>query len=152
VCYGSYEMVSIEEILNLWGQDSLINQTDLGKESSESQRLHSKYLKLLTDQKMLLMHADFELTKLLKVKHEYYLGTISQEELKRRNWTPNPLKVLRQDLDLFINSDPEFIEQQKKVYIIREKVNVLEGIVKMVMSRQYAIRATMDWVKFVAGC
>ena len=84
-------------------------------------------------------------------KWEYYTGKMSEEQLTARGWEPFNLKILRNDLDMYLNADTDIVKAKQKVYYQREKIGLLEEIVKELNNRHWKIRCAIDWRKFVNG-
>ena len=67
-------MENLEQILKHWEKDSIIDQTEPGKELIRIPILHSKYIKILVEHKMASKKAHFDYLRLKKVKWEYFNG------------------------------------------------------------------------------
>jgi hypothetical protein len=93
--------------------------------------------------------SDYDIT--LRSKWEYYTGKMSQEELTARGWEPFALKILRNDLDLYLNADADISKARQRVVYQKEKISLLEEIVKELNNRHWKIRNAIDWRKFVNG-
>ena len=78
--------MKLEDIQELWRKDSEINYTELGTESIRIPLIHDKYLKIFIDERIRLKGVEFELSKIVRTKTEYYSGKMSQEELERHGW------------------------------------------------------------------
>lgn len=131
--------------------DLKFNETELDTESLKIPQLHGKYLNILYDEKLVLRKWKKELSELVKLKWEYYTGKMSEEQLKELNWEPFELRILKQDLELYMESDADLNQKRDRVFVQEEKVNYLESIIKMITSRQYHIRDAIAWRKFVNG-
>jgi len=131
--------------------DLKFNETELDTESLKIPQLHSKYLNILYDEKLVLRKWKKELSELIKLKWEYYTGKMSEEQLKELNWEPFELRILKQDIELYMESDVDLNQKRDRVFVQEEKVNYLESIIKMITSRQYHIRDAIAWRKFVNG-
>jgi len=77
--------------------------------------------------------------------------SLSEEEYKRRGWEPNPLRILKSDVPMYIDSDNDLGEIDMKIEYQKEKINALEGIIKHLSARGFQIKAAIDWEKFKAG-
>ena len=64
---------------------------------------------------------------------------------------PFNLKVLRQDDDKYIKSDPEVNKLEQKVTYIHTTVNYLERTLKLISNRTFTIKNAVDWKKFTSG-
>ena len=78
--------MKLEDIQELWRKDSEIDYTELGTESIRIPLIHDKYLKIFIDERIRLKGVEFELSKIVRIKTEYYSGKMSQEELERHGW------------------------------------------------------------------
>ena len=85
--------------------DMKIDGTELDIESLKTPQLHNKYLNLYHDERLILKQMKSRIKELVRDKWEFYSGKMSEEKLKRLGWEPFQLKVLKQDLDRYIESD-----------------------------------------------
>ena len=76
---------------------------------------------------------------------------MDEETLKVMGWEPFQLRILKQDADLYMNSDEDLINSEAKVQFQQEKVDYLESIIKGLNNRQYHIRDAITWRKFISG-
>ena len=144
-------IMKIEEILAHAEKDLKIDDTELDRESLRIPQLHNKYLVLLTNEKFTLKNLEIEYNKMNRLKWEYYTGKMDQEELKARNWQPFQLRILKQDIDIYMNSDDDLNKIKLNIDYQKEKVNYLESILKGIMNRHWQIRSAIDWRKFTNG-
>lgn len=143
--------MKLEEIQEHWEKDSCIDRTELGEESLRIPQLHSKYYKIFSAERMILRKLEYQYSSLKHKKYEYYNGTISEEELKENGWDPNPLKILRTDIPMYIESDNDIITIQTRIDIQKEKMEFLESIIKSLPNRGYQIAQAITWEKFKVG-
>ena len=102
----------------------VLDDSALDLESLKIPRLHGKYLNILTDERLALRKAEADHRVLLRAKWEYYTGKMSQEELTVRGWEPFALKILRNDLDLYMNSDEDLCKLSQKFIFHKEKMQL----------------------------
>lgn len=143
--------MTLEEIQNLWEADANINRTELGEESLRIAQLHSKYFKIYSTERMRLRQYEQQYRSLYKIRFEYYMGTLDIETIREREWEPNPLKILRTDVPMHIDADQYLQELQLKVDLQKEKVDMLESIIKHLPNRGFNIKAAIEWAKFQHG-
>lgn len=143
--------MKIETIVTEWSQDLQINQADLSSESSNIPKLHNKYYIYYINEGMQLKKLKTEYKKFFKLKTEYYRGELGPEELREYGWSPQPLKILRQDIPTYLESDDEIIEMSLKVAAQEYKVNYLEEIIRQIHSRGYQLKTILDFEKFRTG-
>lgn len=143
--------MKLEEIQNLWDIDSQIDRTELGDESLRIVKLHAKYFKIFSQERLLLRKMESDLKELYRDKYEWYNGNSSQELLKERGWEPNPLKILRTDVGMYISADSEMRNASLRVEMQNEKVLFLESIIKSLSTLGYNIKNSIEWAKFQNG-
>lgn len=143
--------MKLEEIQQSWEKDCIIDRSELGEESLKIPKLHSKYFNMFSTERMLMRKMESDLKKLYRIKYEYYSGTIDFETLKEYNWEPNPLKILRSDIAMYMDSDKEYQTLQLKYEYQKEKVEFIENIIKSLTNRGYQIKSAIDWEKFKVG-
>jgi hypothetical protein len=143
--------VRIEEIVQEWSKDCEIDVTNVSVESAEIAKMHNKYYQMYMQESMRLRKLKTDYKQLLKLKTEYYRGELTMEELRERDWEPQPLKILKQDIPLYIDSDQQMIDTSLKIGMQEEKVNYLENIIKMISNRGFQIKSIIDWERFRTG-
>lgn len=143
--------MKLEEIHAMWDTDCEINRMELGEESLRLPKLHSKYLQMMSSEKLILRRLEESRKELVKLKHDYYRGIISEEELKENGWAPFQLSVLKSDIPLYLEADQDIIRINLKIAAQQEKVDVLEAIVRSINNRGYLIKNAIDFEKFKVG-
>ena len=78
----------------------------------------------------------------------YYLGKAPDEEYQKK---PTNIKVLKTDIDLYIDSDEELQALAKKVNTQKLKVETIENFLRTLNNRGYAIKTALDSMRFKAG-
>lgn len=142
--------MKLEEIEALWEQDAKIDRTDLDNESLKIPMLHSKYYKIYLREKVQLKAEDQDYKIFFKLKHEYYTGKLSKEELDEHGWQPFQF-VLKNDLQVYIDADKDVAERLLKLQVQREKVDLLESIIKTLNGRGFLIKNAIDFIRFTSG-
>jgi hypothetical protein len=143
--------MTLDELREELERDMVLDEVALDLESLKIPQLHSKYLNLLFDERLALRKAEADYNILLRTKWEYYTGKMSQEQLDERGWEPFPLKILRNDLDLYLNSDEHLTKLTQKCAYQKEKISLLEEVVKELNTRHWKIRNAIEWRKFTNG-
>jgi hypothetical protein len=87
----------------------------------------------------------------LRDKWEYYTGKMSEDQMRSRGWEPFALKILRNDLDIYLNSDADITKSRQRVLFQKEKISLLEEIVRELNNRHWKIRNAIEWRRFVNG-
>lgn len=143
--------MKLEEIQNLWSKDSNVDRTELGEEAMKIAQLHSKYFKLYSEERLVLKKMEFESKQLFKDLWDYYQGNLDYDQLEIRGWDQNQLKILKQDLQIYIDAHQDWINNNLKICYQKEKVDFLEAIIKSLNNRGFNINAAINWEKFKVG-
>tara|TARA_R110000737_G_C14467835_1_gene466209 strand:- start:203 stop:637 length:435 start_codon:yes stop_codon:yes gene_type:complete len=143
--------MNLSEYIQYAEKDLIIDETELDHESLKTPQLHAKYLDFLVHEKFKLEKVTINFKSYKKRKWMYYTGKLSLEELDELNWEPFELKILKTDLDKFLDADDELQELHLKVKYQQSVVSYLEEIIKIINNRQWNIRSAIDWLKFTNG-
>jgi hypothetical protein len=143
--------MKLDDIFLEWKKDSKIDVSQLAVESLKIPELHWKYLQILSHEKLILNKKEADYKSLFKLKFEYYLGTISEEDRKEKGWSPNPLRIVRQDIQTYIEADKDMVEINLFRLQQVEKVEVLENIIRSINNRSFMITNALNDIKFKNG-
>lgn len=143
--------MDLDDLNKMWSIDCVIDELDLSKELRNIPVLHNKYFSIYSKFSLKMKKLKSELIELEKAKMEYYSGSMDEIELKQRGWKPNPLKILRTDLNKYIESDKEIIELSLKIGYLLQIIEYLENIIKQINNRGYYISDIIKWEKFRSG-
>ena len=143
--------MKLDELRTMVKKDLTIDPTELDIASLLVPQLHSKYLNFLMDEKMVLRKLKIDLSALRRDTWEYYSGKMSEDRLTELGWEQFHLKILRQDLDKYLESDEQLNTILAKIGFLEEKVDFLVGVIKAVSNLQWNIRSAIEWKKFTQG-
>lgn len=143
--------MTLEEINEMWAVDSKINEVDLGNEALKIPRLHNKYYNLYVKEMLRVKKLRADLKELEMAKHEYFTGTMAEEDLKARGWRPYALKIMKSEVARYIDADREVIDLSLKIDYFVQTASYLEDIIKQINNRNYLIRSAIDFAKFQSG-
>lgn len=143
--------MKLEDIFTEWEQDSHIDRTNLSDEVLRIPKLHHKYFKIFTNERLVLRKYETDLKQLKLAKHEFFtMGPT--EETHAKGWQLPPQgKILRSDVNNYIDSDQEVVNMTLKIGIQQEKIGLLESIIKSLTNRGFNIKAAIDFEKFKVG-
>jgi Recombination, repair and ssDNA binding protein UvsY len=141
----------LEEIHEMWGKDSKIDQFELHKESLLTTELHAKYMRMYTETRLNLKKLEKEQKKLYRLKHSYYSGALEKSILDSYGWKPWQKIVLKQDISMYIESDTDFQTLDLKIDYEKEKADLLKSIIGIVTNRGYQIKDAIEFLKFNSG-
>ena len=143
--------MNIGELFEAWEQDSVFERDLITEESIKIPQLHSKWMKMLSTERMRLKSVQFQYKEMYRIKHEYYRGDLDIEDIQSYGWEPMHLKILRSDLQMYLDADPQLGEMQQKVDIQQEKIKFIEGVIQQINTRGFQIKNVIDWEKFKSG-
>ena len=140
--------MDLEELQILAEKDLKINDTELDLESLKTPQLHNKYLKHLNKFKLLLSKSQIDYYTLRKEKWEYYTGKAPAQVYAEK---PFNLKILKTDIDKYMDADPELVKFKSKVEYIQTVIDFLDRTIKQISNRGFQIKNAIDWRKFTSG-
>lgn len=146
-------MNQLNELLEMWKKDSVIDRTEPGKELTNIPQLHSKYLTILSRHRLLSKEAEFKYQKMKKEKYVYYTGKMSKEELDARGWDQfdTLLSKSKVDINLFFDADEDLKRLLGQKIMHDEIVEVCQSIMKELNSRTFQLRDFIQWERFIQG-
>ena len=140
--------MTLEELENLADVDLKINDIELDIESLKIPQLHNKYSKFHNQFINLLKKAEQNRDILIRERWEYYTGKASPSVYQAQ---PFNLKILRQDVDKYIDSDEDIIKLKQKSDYLNTVVDFLDRTVRQISNRTFTIKNAIDWKKFISG-
>lgn len=143
--------MSTDDISEMWSKDSPIDETNLVGESKRIPTLHSKYYNMYYKEVLRVKKLRFDLKELERLKFEYYTGSLDEETMREQGWKPFQLKVLRSDIDKYLQSDKDIIQLSLKIEYHKARADYLEDIIKTIHSRNFIVKNMIDVLRFQAG-
>jgi len=140
--------MDLEQLQESVDKDLKINDTELDLESLKTPQLHNKYMKHLTKFKLMLSRAETEYNALKRDKWEYYTGKSDASVYAEK---PFDLKILRTDIDKYLEADEELQRAKQKVDYLSTTVDFLDRTIRLIANRGFTIKNAIDWRKFTSG-
>ncbi|MDA9761292.1 recombination mediator protein UvsY [bacterium] len=140
--------MTLEELQELADKDLKINDTELDLESIKTPQLHNKYLKFLTKYKLMLSRSETEYNIMKREKWEYYTGKADPSVYAQK---PFSFKLLKTDVDKYLDSDMELQKLKQKVDYIQTTVDFLDRTIRQISNRGFVIKNAVDWKRFTSG-
>jgi hypothetical protein len=140
--------MTLDELQRQAEKDLKMDDLELSDESLKTASLHQKYLSIHSNFKQLQIIAEANYRVLYRKKWEYYGG---KSDPKVYRDTPFDHKILKQDLPIYLESDEELIKAKQKIEYNKMCVEYCERTLKMISSRDWQIRNSIEWRKFVDG-
>jgi hypothetical protein len=147
--------MNIEDLLEMWSEDSKIDEHSLDDTTIRGATLHSKYLELHSVAKLRLKKKEQDLSILKKDKWLWFNGKMEKSEIDKRGWAYDPFngmnKPLKTDLQQFYDSDKDIMEASMQVEYQKTYVDVCREILDNIKWRHTSIKNIIDWRRFQSG-
>lgn len=140
--------MDINEIQQMWKEDSKIDPDNLHLESIKIPQLHSKYYEIFNNILLLKKKAIEDKNKLRLKKYEYYTGKADPEEYKEVYQ-----KKIRdkEHLQNCMSADDDISKASLKIEYYETILNYLSDILKMIHNRSFQIKNNIDYQKYISG-
>lgn len=144
----------LDEILELWKKECPLGD-NLEEESRNIPKLHSKYITLLANAKLLHQKIDDELNEMVLKKYQWYEGQLSAEEIKDLGWPDDPFdgKIVKSKTkyEMYMQADKDLVKKKQKLAYTKQKIETLEEIVRALNWRHNHIKNIIDNKRFESG-
>lgn len=140
--------MDLEKLQEMADKDLAINDTELDLESLKTPQIHNKYMKHYTKFKLMLTKAETDLAEMKRDKWEYYTGKADASVYAQK---PFDLKILRTDVDKYIDADEELIKAKQKVQYLVTVIDYLDKTIRQISNRTFTIKNAIEWRRFTSG-
>ena len=140
--------MKLEEILETMEFDAVVDSTALDRESLNIPKLHSKWLKIYAEEKRLLGRLKGQLTTLVQQKYEYYSGKAPAKVYKEK---PFHLKLLKSDVEKYIEADEDVQRIAQGIDIQEEKIYVISEFIRGINQRSFNIKNAIEYLRWTGG-
>jgi hypothetical protein len=145
-------MITLNELQDMWTEDCVVDELNLGRESIKTPELHAKYLNMLSTFKLQLRKNKSNLLTLRRVKWQYYRGELTQQELNDFGWEQYLGNApLNNQMNDFLDTDADIITLTDKVEYIDTCITLIEGVMRSLNARSFDIKNAIEWTKFTNG-
>ncbi len=143
--------MKLDEIQDQWQVDGEIASPNISNESMKFAKLHQKYWRILSHERLLLRKFESDLKTLRFDKYEFYTQGATKEHLEK-GWTKVPKGlILKNEVNIYLESDQHIQEQVLKIAYQNEKVDFLLSIVDTINRRSFLLKTMLDYQKFANG-
>ena len=140
--------MNLDEIQSIWDADSKLDPDNLHTVSTDIPALHAKYYRILNRILLLKKSEENKFKMLKKEKWQYYTGKADPEVYIDK---PFDHKVLRQDVDKYMDADEDLIKQLSKIDYYQVMTSYLDSILKTIGNRTYQVKNAIEWQQFIRG-
>lgn len=141
----------LDEIQELWSDDSQLDRNDLANQSLLYPKLHSKYYAIFLHEKMMMLQLKDEAVKLKFDKYEFYTQGPSSYT-NEKGWEPPACgRVAKMEADRYMEADNDIIKLNQKLQFQVEKTKFVESIIGSLVQRGFAIKNAIEVIRFESG-
>ena len=126
--------MTLEELQQSVNKDFKLDDTELDTESVNIPLLHNKYLIHFNKFSLLLKKAEYDHKSMIRDKWEYYTGKADPSVYQEK---PFDIKVLKADVHIYMDSDPDLQKADQKVAYLNQIVKYLEQVLRSVNNRTF---------------
>ena len=145
-------LMKLEEIYEMWENDAKYDDLNLDTESLNISSLHAKYNRLLSETRSQLRACFIQRKSRANLLRDYYLGNLNNpDDLERIGRQPFLQKVLKNEVQGYIDADDDLLKLETRTAMLEEKVDVVVEIMKCIHKRGYDIKSAIEWRKFTNG-
>ena len=141
--------MNLEQIQDMWQNDSVIAPDNLHDESLKIPQLHSKYYTVYNTITLLREKAKDQYNKIKLERYNYYTGKATAEVYAEE---PFPYKVREKDaIQRHLEADERLTKIDLKIRYYDATLKFLEEIIKNISNRTFQIKNAIEWNRFQAG-
>lgn len=143
--------MTLEEILQEWERDSNLDRTKLDDVSLGVPKMHSKYIRILAQERLILKKYEMDYKELKLEKQEFYVDGPTEEQLAKGWILPAKGRIIKSDSGPYIEADKDIIKLSLRIGVQQEKIEVLKSIVDTVSRLGFQVKNAIDFMKFMNG-
>jgi hypothetical protein len=143
--------MKIHDLMEEAKKDLNIDITKVTEEIINTSNIARKWLDLKTQQaaKINLLVADHK--RLEAKKRKYYTGKYSDQEIIALGWELNGNKILKGDVQLWLDDDDDIITSQNKLAHQKEIQNYIESVISQIDQKRWTLKNYIDYKRFLEG-
>lgn len=143
--------MTIDDIMSEWDKDKKIDSTTLDTESLRVPELHHKYHKMLNEENRVHRRMIARIDELRVIRWQYFTGKLDQDTLVKNGWEPFDLKIVKQDVQRFMDGDTVLNRYSVELGDQKAKIDLIKSIMTMVSNRSFQINNAIKWQQFLSG-
>jgi hypothetical protein len=141
-----------EEIYEIWDKDAKDHDLYWDADTLNISSLHAKYNRLLSETRSQLRACHIQRKSRSNLLRDYYLGNLNNpDDLIRIGREPFLQKVLKNEVQGYIDADNDLLKLETRIAVLEEKVEVIVEIMKCIHKSGYDIKSAIEWRKFTNG-
>ena len=132
-------------------EDIKLNFLDIENELLRNSHLIGKWLTYQQNQKAKFLLIETEYNRLLSKKKRYLMGRLDDEERESNGWPVEGNKILKADLDMWLDADDEILKKKKHYLVQKQIVEFIDSTLSQVVDKKWSIKAYLDYKKWIEG-
>lgn len=140
--------MKLNDLKEMCQKDTKIDSADLDGYSISIPELANKYHQLRHEEKNTLRFFERQYKSIKLSRWLYYSGKANENEYEDK---PFDLKVLKTDMDMFLDADTQIMDIKDKIDEQEEKIKLIEETAKIIQNASFNISNTIKWKKFLSG-
>ena len=134
--------MNLETLNDMWEKDAPLDDEKLDTDSLSIPKLHAKYLRLYNTFVTLRDQSELDVKRTYLERWEYYTG---------KSETPFPLKLIKTDVPIYLESDQEYQKSVLKNKYYNQMVEAIKTILTAINNRSFHIKNAVEFAKFLKG-
>ena len=144
--------MKLEQLEKEWMEDCDIDAGNLGSAALDIPKLHSKWYRILMEEKRIMYALSIKKGDLELLLESYYLKTLTAEEIAAAGLPPlSDKKILKPDVMKHVQTNKDMVMLNLKIATQSDKVEFVKDILKQVHGRSFIIKDAIQWAMFQAG-
>ena len=140
--------MKIEDIKVMLEKDKSVDHTQLDTESLKIPEQAVKYQQMAHDEAVILRYLEREYNIMKLNRWMYYMGKADDEVYEKE---PFDHKVLKSDVNIFLESDKQLNELQDKISTQSEKLKLVVHAGQTMQNKSFNIKNALEHQKFMGG-
>lgn len=132
-------------------EDIKLNLLDIENELLRNSHLIGKWLTYQQNQKAKFLLIETDYKRFLSKKKRYLMGRLDDEERESNGWPVEGNKILKADLDMWLDADDEILKKKKHYLVQKQIVEFIDSTLSQVVDKKWSIKAYLDYKKWIEG-
>lgn len=143
--------VSIETLMKEWSEDTIIDATDMEKETLKISSLHGKYLNIMVYHRHMVRKLETDFKILKGLREDYYSGHLTQQECDERGWEYNMHHYSNPQILRKLDADSELNKLLLKKVAHEEIVSYCETVLRSLNNRTWDLGNFIKYKQLTSG-
>jgi hypothetical protein len=144
--------VKLAELTQESEKDIKIDFLKLTEELAHNQNLIGKWMTYQQVWEIKYQFLDLEYRQLLASKTKYYTGKMSEDEIISKGWGIEGTKILKADLNIWVDDDNDMIKAKKKMLLLKQIITIIDKTIDILVDqKKWTIKNFIDYKKWLEG-